>query len=443
MKKIIPVVLIALLAIFLGGPYLTGKIAESETQKIITNLNQSSSEYGLTEIVSYERGMRSTKSKYRYTLPPTFATLVDRTEPIEYSCDSTHGITGIDFNCKFDGESDYSKFVAQNLDGKDPLSIYGSVSAFGGLSQTISFSEVKDLEVEGEKLNLPNMKIEVSTDASMENFDINGASDAFSIDSEKGKLSLGKMSIGGDLNRLKSKLFTGDFKIDVASFDIKEDQVNSSFKNLSITTSTKENGDNLDSTVNFTTDEIAVTNEILKTIEDVGFSITANGLDIQALVEYQEFFSQMQQDMLASASNENQPQVDPMQMAALMPVIERMLKEGLHVSTDLKAKLNGEPSNFNLDLKLLEAITLAQLPAFMAQPDESLKKVDVSLGLALNKKLIDSQPMVAGMISQSPLISAAKNDYTIDLKLGEKIELNGKAMSFQELQILVLSNLPM
>lgn len=443
MKKIIPIVVIALLAVFVGGPYYSGKVAESETRKMIANLNASSTEYGSTEILSYERGARSTSAKYSYTLPATLAGLIDRTDPIEYSCDSAHGITGIDYTCKFDGDSDYSKFVTEKLGGTDPLSIYGSVSAFGGFTQTIALSEIKDLEVDGETINIPNMNIEVATDADMGQFDVSGGSDPFSMDADGGKLSLGKMTLGGDLNRLEGNLMTGDFKIDLASFDLQGPQGNSSLKNLSVTTETKENGENLDSAVNFAVDEMTVPGEMLKTIEDVTFNLTANGVDTQAMVEYQEFATQMQRDVLASLESGEQQETDPMQMAALMPILERMLKQGLHIKTDLNAKLNGEPNTFDLDLKLLESMTIAQLPAFMTQPDEALKKVDVSFGVALDKKLIDSQPMVSGMVAQSPLVDAASDDYKISLKLGEKIELNGKAMSFQELQMLVLSNLPM
>lgn len=287
------------------------------------------------------------------------------------------------------------------------------------------------------------MKISVSTDSNMQNFDVNGGSEPFTMNVDGEEFSLGKVSIDGDLNRLSGSLMTGDFKMALASMDFQGAQGKGSFKDISIITGTKENGENLDSVMNLKAGEINFPNPILTAIEDVALNITANGLDTKAMIEYQEVATKMQQDIMAAANGGSAAEADPMQMAALMPVFERMLKEGLHVKTDVSAKLNGEPNVFNLDLKLLESLTFAQLPAFMTQPDEALKKVDASLDVALDKKLIDSQPMVAGMISQSPLVDGASDDYKLNLKLGKSIELNGKSMSFQELQMLVLSNLPM
>jgi len=141
LKKIIILVLV-IAAVFIGGPFYSGKVAETETMKLVEKMNQSSTEYGSTEVLKYDRGMRSTSARYKYTPPAAFAAFTKDFGEIVYTCDSSHGITGIDYTCSLEGESVYSKFVAENLDGKDPLSVYGSISAFGGISQTIALDEV-------------------------------------------------------------------------------------------------------------------------------------------------------------------------------------------------------------------------------------------------------------------------------------------------------------
>jgi len=151
----------------------------------------------------------------------------------------------------------------------------------------------------------------------------------------------------------------------------------------------------------------------------------------------------MQRDILSSLENGIEPEAGPADMAQMLPILEGMLKQGLEVNSKVSAKLNGEPNKVALDLKLLDSLTLAQMSLFMTNPDDALEKLDVSLDASLNKALVDSQPVAAAFIAQSPLVAAGKDDYTLDLKLGKKIKLNDKTMSFSELQALIFSSLPL
>ena len=85
---------------------------------------------------------------------------------------------------------------------------------------------------------------------------------------------------------------------------------------------------------------------------------------------------------------------------------------------------------------------MAQIPSFMTSPDEAMTKIDASLTASFDKALVDNQPMAAVFIAQSPLIAKDSEDYLLDLKLGKAIELNGKPMSFSELQMLIFSSMP-
>jgi len=82
------------------------------------------------------------------------------------------------------------------------------------------------------------------------------------------------------------------------------------------------------------------------------------------------------------------------------------------------------------------------MPQFMTAPDEALKKVNIKLDASLAKQVVDGQPMAAAFIARSPLVSANADDYALNLALGEEISLNGKKMSFAELQALVFSSMP-
>gem|GEM_PF-2658847 len=443
MKKLVIVLVVVVLMLFIGAPYFTGKVAETETLKLVDKINESSLEYGATEVLSYDRGIRSTTARYKYT-PPTFlAAFSKEFGEIVYVCDSSHGVMGIDYTCALEGESAYSKFVNDKLDGKDPFSVYGSISAFGGITQTIALDEVKDLDIEGSTLNIPNAKISVATDANTSEFNISGSSDSFSLEGEGQKLSLGKMTIDGDIQKIVGSLFSGDMLLELDHVDMQGALGNTSIKGISINSSTNERGDTISSKALFSVKEVVAAASPFESLEDLNLGLDLLGLDKQSVIDYQDFTQKMQRDILSSLENGTEPEANPADMAQMLPILEGMLKQGLEVNSKVSAKLNGEPNKVALDLKLLDSLTLAQMSLFMTNPDDALKKLDVSLDASLNKALVDSQPVAAAFIAQSPLVAAGKDDYTLDLKLGKKIKLNDKTMSFSELQALVFSSLPL
>ena len=166
-----------------------------------------------------------------------------------------------------------------------------------------------------------------------------------------------------------------------------------------------------------------------ESVKDVSFGLDIQGLDKNAMVEYQEMAQSLQAQGDADISK-------------LMPVFEKMLKKDLNVNSQIKAKLNGKPNNIDLNVKLLEGLSFAQLPEFMTAPDQALKKVDAKLAASLSKEVVDGQPLASAFIANSPLVAANSDDYAVNLELGEKIELNGKALSFVELQTLIFTSLP-
>ena len=442
MKKIIIIVVLAALVLFFGAPYFTGKVAETETLKMVDKINQSSTEYGSTEILKYDRGIRSTSARYKYTPPIALTAISSEFGEIVFACESSHGVTGIDYTCALEGESAYSRFVAENLDGKDPISVYGSISAFGGINQTIALDEVKGLEVDGATLNFPNAELSIDTDASASKFDINGYSDSFELGGQGENLSVGKMSIEGDFEKITGALFTGDMLMKVDHFDMQSVLGDTSIKGITMLTNASEQGDNLSSQLQFSVKEIAAAASPLGTVEDLDLKLDLMGLDKQSIIEYQEFTQRIQRDILSSLESGTEPQANPADMAQMMPILEGLLKQGLEVNSKVSAKLDGKPNKISLDLKLLEALSLAQMSLFMTNPDDALKKLDVALDASLDKSLVDSQPIAAAFIGQSPLVNAGSDDYSIDLALGKEIKLNGKVMSFSELQVLVFSSMP-
>lgn len=440
MKKIIIALILVLLVVFVGAPYFTGKVAETETAKMIEVMNKSSTEYGLSEIISYERRMRSTTARYKYTPPILFSELTQISDGITYTCESKHGITSIDYNCTLDGESSYINFVNENLNGNDPLTMFGTVSMFGSITQTLSFDGIENLDIDGETINLPKALLLVETDFALSRYKINGNSDAFEVSGENNEtVSIGKMTLEGDIAQIESSLFSGNAAMEVEHFNIQSPLAQTSIKSLSVSTKTSEHGELINSDVLLSIKEVVAPNIPFESVKDINFGLNAKNLDKQALIDYQTIVTEIQRDLLLSNEANAAPDLNPVHLAKLMPILERMLKQGLEVNTNVSVALNEKPNEVTLDLALLESLTLAQLPLFLTDPDNALAKLDVAFKTTLNKSVVDSHPLAALVIPQNPLVSATSNAYELDLKLSKIIELNGNVMSFAELQSLVLS----
>lgn len=441
MKKVIILVVI-IAAILVGAPYLTGKIAETETRKMIDNFNQSSSTYGTIEVLNYERGVRSTQARYKYLAPAQFSVVTKEFGEIVFACGSSHGITGIDFSCNLEGESAYSKFVAEEFGGKDPLSIYGSISAFGGISQTLALEEVKDFELDGATVTIPNTMITVDTDAKGSAIKLSGGSNAFDMQGNGQTMKFGAMSLSGDMEKAGEGLFIGDFVVDLESFVAAGPLGETTLNGMSLRSKTDQSGENLSSTAVVNIKEVASPVMPFESVKDLSMALDISGLDKQAFIEYQQIAQQMQADTMLSLEGNQEAPMPQAQMAEMMPVLESMLKQGLDISSKVSAKLNGEDNSIALNLILLENLSFSQMPQFMTAPDEALKKVAIKLDASLAKQVVDGQPMAAAFIARSPLVSANADSYALNLALGDSISLNGKELSFAELQALIFSSLP-
>lgn len=442
MKKLIIAAGLLLAVLFFAAPYYSGKVAETETMKLVDKINASSAEYGLTEVLSYDRGIRSTSASYKYTPPASFGDFAKNFGDIVYRCNSDHGISGIDYSCALEGESSYSKFVTEQLEGKDPISVFGSISMFGGISQSISLDRVKGIEIDGASLNLPEALFSISTDAKASEFHMSGRSEAFEMEGNGEKLSVGKMTLDVDFAQVVGSLFVGDMLIKFEHFTTNSALGETSVKGLSVLSNASDQGDTLSSKVLFSADQIIAPGSPFESIKEIGIGVDFKGLDKQSVIEYQEFTENFRQASLAALNNPDAPQTDSMQMAQLMPILEGALKRDLEINANFNAELDGKPNKISLDLKLLDSLTIEQLSLFMIKPDEALNKISLLLNASFDKGWVDSQPMAAALIAGSPLIAGGSDNYALDLKLGREIKLNGKAMSFAELQTIVLTSLP-
>ena len=441
MKKLIAILLILLIVIFIGAPYFTGKVAETETMKMVDTIKLDSENYGDIEVLTYDRGLRSTSAKYRYTPPASLAAMLTSDKPIDYGCESKHGVLGIDYICHLQGDGAYADFVNEKLDGKDPLSMYGSVSVFGAITQTYEIKAIQNLDLDGQTINTPKAQLNIETDNEMTAFKFTGDTEAFQLDDEEGTLDIGGINIEGDLESIATMLFTGSLNVDLDTLSFKDSEEEFTLDKVSFSSITRENGDNIDSRGTFKLGSMIAPNGDIKSIENVELVFEVNGVDTKAYSEYQAFSMDIQKQAFATLEAGQEPQIDPNAMIAALPIIEKMLKPGLELNLGVEAELNGTANEVELELSLLEALTLAEMSIFITDTEQALKKLDIELETKLSNSFVESQAMLAVMLGQSPLIEKTDDNYKLKFSSNKTIELNGKSITFAELQSMVFGSL--
>ena len=441
MKKSVIAIAVVAAAVVVGAPYVTGSIAESETRKIAEMMSSKPAEYGVATITAYERGYRSSTVSYDYELPVGLAVMTGAEGVFKYDCDYSHGIVGIDYSCHFNGNEGYAKFVTEHFNGEDPLSITGDISAFGGWSQELSTKLIDQTMEDGTVMKIEPSRIVVESDSGMSAFDSTAKIGAINISDKDGTLKMQPSVMDWVLKPTESGLFEADYSMEVGEFDFAKDGQNVKMSGVSMTGENVERGDKMDSSVMVKMKTVSADGPSPFSVEDAVISMDFLGVSSEALLEYQEFVNSMQDDLMASLDTNGELDIDPNQMMALLPVIEKMLDKDLNLKMAFSGDLMGKPNALDIDIKLLEKMSFAQFSAFMFNPESVLEKLTVNLNTSLNKELIDSNPAVAPMISNSPLFSKDGSSYETKIKLGAESEVNGKKVTFQELQSMVMSGM--
>jgi len=441
MKKLLVGLAIPVGLVVFGAPYLSGKVAESEIRRLIDQVNQSPLEYGSTEIVSYERGFRSTEATYRYTLSPALRAL-GNAEPIDFVCLSEHGVTSIEFSCNIDGDNVYTRFVGESLQGKDPLSMNGSVSVFGEINQTLAVDVIENFPSSSGSLTLAKTDLTISTDQNFSSYEILGSSGGFSLVKDLDKVTVGKVHFDGDLSESDEGLFLGEFRIDVADMTTTSGDGTFEVKGLSLVTGATKNGENTDSTMSVLVNEINTIDSPFKTIQGVDLSLTVNGINTAALVEYQDFADQLRQDMLVAKDADSDANVALARSLEVIPIFEKMLDSDLFIEASLAANYDQQPASLNVSVDMLESIAFQELQMLIVAPQEILSRLDIKASSSISKELVDSQAMFTSLVAQNPLFELSSGKYSSDLILGKETTLNGDVISLEELQALLIPSQP-
>lgn len=198
-------------------------------------------------MVSYRREFGSTHAQYAYTPPLLLAKILQSNDAIEYSCDSQHGVWGVDFTRQLERAGAYTEFVEQQLAGVDPLSMHGSLSASGKITQSLEFDAIANLDVDGQSVSTPRAIVTIEINQAMSALAFNGQIDPFEVENENRRFSLGEFNFTGDLEAIADVFMVGDFAMSLDKFSLKNADNEIALVDFSVVSESVENGDNVDS----------------------------------------------------------------------------------------------------------------------------------------------------------------------------------------------------
>jgi len=437
MKKLMIVLAILIGVVILGAPYISGKVAESETHRLVEEINQSPANYGAIKILSYDRSFRITESTFRYMLPAALS-MATKIQSIDYNCHSKHGITGINYSCGLIKKDAYKRFVDSNTGGRDPISITGSVSLFGSVHQTLKIDSIKNLESGPSTLNLANTELSVRTDRQLSSYDVSGHSDGITLLNGAERISIGAIQLKGTLDRSEAGLLVGDTYLDIASLMTKIGNETYTIEGLLVETNTLENGEYTDSKTSIAVDSVLTANAPFNSIDDLNLELDINGINTVAFMEYQDFYSQLQNEVLTSLESNTEPDIASDQAQQIIPILEKMLRPELLFDSKFSVRLNQKPAKINIIIDLLDSLTMEQMKTLAITPESLLEKFDIKVDITLNKELVDSTPMLANVIPKASVFETSKDNYTSKWRLSKQVQLNGEQLTLAELNAILM-----
>ena len=438
MKKTIIGLAIAVPALWLGTSYLTGSIAESETRNLVAKINQESLDYGTAEISSYDRGIQSSSIRYSYSLPPSLAVMTGFKEKIEYQCEYDHGITGIDYACSFSDNPAFQALLNERFGGENPVKITGAISAFGGLTQKISILPIEQKMEAGGVFKLAASEVLVESDNTMSEYEINATVGVLSIVDAAGDFSAGPIKIDMDIEATDLGLYAGHYSMVSDKLLMKDQGEEVEIRNLEVERKTIDRNETMDSVVVLNAKSVSSSQSDDNRLEDLSLSFDFLGVNSQALKEYQAFMRTLQADLMANVEHGGKSEMDPNQMMAMLPIVEKMLDKGLNIRIAAGADLGGNPNSLDFQLELLDKMTVTQMSAFMFDPESVLKKFKLRLKTKIDSSILEGNIAAKQAIERSAVFKSDGDSYSLDIQLGENSSLNGESVTFQELQGLVL-----
>lgn len=439
MKNLLILMLVVAVCTAIGMPYVTGRVAETVTQELATQVTANSLEYGSLEIIDYDRRYRSTNAAYKWQAPPQLAPLF-RT-PLEFECVGTHGVISYDYQCRAQNMSQYQEFVKTALAGKDPITVGGSVSIFGTVTQRLHLEEFTLTNDEGQTVAVQPGVIELQTDRELKNFALDGSFDGLTMNDKAETLAMQPLAVQGSMSINQHQLAIGEVVVELQGMQVTSAQDGSiNLSGIELSSYTAEDGANLASGYQLNValfeqqgGSQALDAEQVHRVKDILFGVDIAGLDMLQLAEVLERVKQLSKYTASQALTDEQESSRNAQAIAMLPELERLLQPGLSFSAELDADYDDAALTADVDLELLSSLSLSDFILLSVQPQAFFAKLRAEFSNRLPAALVAANPAAAAAMAQSHWYVQEGDSYVAEISLAaEKITVNGVAYSVDQ-----------
>jgi len=422
MKKII-LILVVLLAVvaFIGMPYITGSVAEKETRKLIEQTNQQSSSFAYTEIVKYNRSFKSTEASFKSLLSSDG----DETE-VYYSCNGSHGVTSYSYRCEIDSFDEYKVFVEEYLQGKDPLSLTGSVSVFGAIHQRVNLDKIEPVKIEDGTLSSAGGFIDIETDQSLSGFKLEGDFGTSEFSDDEGSFKINSIKLNGDIDVADDGVQLGEFDFIASKFFIQAEDSVVEVEAFELDTESTGNSKSIAFEYAIKTKNVNIQSPDadIPAIKEAKINFSGEGFDRASVAQLTKIFQEMSE----------QGDITPQQQAVLIPAAEGLLKEGLGLSLDIDVNVDNDKMTSTTNLKLIEDATITDFSAVIFNPESILDKLAYDSSSFIPSSMLSLDASFAPIVENSPLFIQKGDGFKSELVLKKNnMSINGKKVTFDEL----------
>ena len=420
MKKIILVVVIFAVVAVVGMPYIIGTVAQSETEKLVEQINHDNKGVIYTEITKYERGFKSTQSSFKLR----FTASGDETE-ILVNCDGAHGVISYAYECKIDSLGQYKVFIDTYLQGTDPLSFVGNVSAFGSFEQQINIDAIESIEVDGDKVSSEGGFINIESNIELNGYKIEGNIGASEFSSDDAQLKMTSVKMNADVDVADDGLQLGELGLLASNFIYSIDNSTVDVKDFQLEIETKASGQSIGFNYGIDAKDLTIQSEkTFPPIKKAVINFSGNGFDRASVAQLTKLLQEMSEE-------EN---ITPEQQALFMPAVEGLMKKGLGLKLNADIDFDKEQMTSQFDLNLIDDATITDFSAVLFNPESLLDKLTLESNLFLPDVLLDFDNSLATTVENSPVFQREGSGFKNALVLKKNdISLNGEKLSFNEL----------
>jgi hypothetical protein len=423
MKKL-PLALISLaIAGTLLMPYFTGRIAEREISHLVSNMNHHFAAYANTEVVDYQRSYKSTQASYKLTL--------NEAPPVEvnYACTGEHGFIDYQYSCALQDMPQYQDWVAENLEGKDPITISGSVSPLGKIEQHIDL-ESFSLFSGKDEIKVAKGRLTINSNQEVSDIQVHGEFDGARLINQDADVSFENLAVNAEFLGGKTTLPLGEFSLRAEKLQLESPEEGSlSLSNLELDSWTKVEGTSLSSGTELSVAKAQYPSQKIA-IEDLSWHFDVSGVPVEQL-------NGLHQQLRAINTNQSASTANSLSSSAFnydnfSKDLSQLLVPGLALSTSAQGVTDSQTNIVKIGLELIEPLEAQDAMLIMFDPVSLLQKVAFEVNLQLSNSLLDSAKL-NDTISQNALFIHSGKVHTLSIKTNNNTaELNGESMSLAD-----------